>query len=717
MSAAGFLKTNGINLGIFSSDPSNAVQGDTYFNSTLLQERVFNGTSWVPVGSGGFGSGVNFVTNPVADSTEGFSLYDDGATAVPVDGTGGSPSTLTFVRNTSSPIHGTQDFKLSKSAADGQGEGLAYTFTAGSGFPAGTKCLYNFWSKGSANFVTGAASDLRLYLYDITNGALITPTRTSILINGYNVTGFQLTSGTSYRALFHVATTSTLAWDFQFKFLFVGPGTQLAGPNITDWQSFSMTIDAVTTNPTKGTVAYDQAFWKRVGDSMEIIYNFKQTAGGTAGSGVYKFKIPNSLRIDTAKLPVDTESGLRALSGLGRVSDTAAPGPTINDVQVVAFDSASLALYQQNAVTTIGAGIGSGAFGLGNATLWYSFYAKIPIFGWTTDSAVSQSGVLRASDIVANGTRVTSTPTALGQYRTYKKTVSSTAGTDDAPSQTAASIVTDGMRIYSFNFATAGTAGQPSRWEIFIGFNKAYAIRAYSAAARTGHLSFDPVLSAATTNAVYGVDIAYNPTTGVIVFDAMDNTSSTTSRNIGKVTPTAGGGGTYPTDGYFDVLIADNEYQIQLASELNQPVYVKDSKAQGTGSGTFTSGAWQTRDLTVVENPKSWISLSANQITLQAGIYEISASAPARSVDQHKTRWRNITDSTTDIVGSNEFTVSTDAASTQSFIKGIINISTSKTYQLQHLCQTTKTITGFGGSNSLADGVEIYSIVKIVKLF
>lgn len=60
-----------------------------------------------------------------------------------------------------------------------------------------------------------------------------------------------------------------------------------------------------------------------------------------------------------------------------------------------------------------------------------------------------------------------------------------------------------------------------------------------------------------------------------------------------------------------------------------QVLHVRDVKASGANGGTFTSGAWRTRDLnTVLANTIAGASLSSNQITLPAGTYSVEARAP-----------------------------------------------------------------------------------------
>lgn len=153
---------------------------------------------------------------------------------------------------------------------------------------------------------------------------------------------------------------------------------------------------------------------------------------------------------------------------------------------------------------------------------------------------------------------------------------------------------------------------------------------------------------------------------------------------------------------------------VLLSSNLGT-VLIKDVKATGTDGGTFTSGAWQTRDLNTVENPQIWASLAANQITLDAGTYKIIANAPSYQCAENKAKLRNITDATDTVIGSSEFGAAAFGGFSKSNIIGIFTIASSKTFEIQHQCVTTSTTNGFGVADNL--GVdEVYTQVSITKI-
>ena len=143
---------------------------------------------------------------------------------------------------------------------------------------------------------------------------------------------------------------------------------------------------------------------------------------------------------------------------------------------------------------------------------------------------------------------------------------------------------------------------------------------------------------------------------------------------------------------------------------------IRDEKSVGTPGGTFTSGAWRTRDLnTEAFDTDSIVSISSNQFTLAGGTYFINARAPGFDCDWHKAKLRNVTDSTDDIVGSSAYGTSNDAAPGQSdsIVQGRITIASAKTFEIQHQCLTTSGATNGFGVPSNFSVIEVYTEVEI----
>lgn len=202
-----------------SSAPT-ASEARTYYNTTSKKPEIYNGTAWVGLGGGGSGEGgENFIENGRAEDVTivGISRYDDGASATPVDCTGGAPSAVSAAtRNTSNPISETADYVFAKSAANGQGEGWAIDVT----IPANNPAAVSGWNAQLAallRVVSGSydAGDIGVFVYDVTN-ALMSSELHEVADSSqtYPWSGNFTTSGTStsYRVCLHVTTTNASAW-------------------------------------------------------------------------------------------------------------------------------------------------------------------------------------------------------------------------------------------------------------------------------------------------------------------------------------------------------------------------------------------------------------------------------------------------------------------------------------------------------------------------
>ena len=146
-------------------------------------------------------------------------------------------------------------------------------------------------------------------------------------------------------------------------------------------------------------------------------------------------------------------------------------------------------------------------------------------------------------------------------------------------------------------------------------------------------------------------------------------------------------------------------------------ILIVDEKAAGVHGGTFTAGAWQTRILnTKRSDTGSNATLASNQITLTAGTYRCYISAPAYYTAPHKTRLRNISDSTTTLVGTSETTQNQgDGMQNRSFIVGSFSIASSKVFEVQHRCITTAPNTGLGVATNVGE-VEVYTMAEFWKV-
>jgi hypothetical protein len=144
-------------------------------------------------------------------------------------------------------------------------------------------------------------------------------------------------------------------------------------------------------------------------------------------------------------------------------------------------------------------------------------------------------------------------------------------------------------------------------------------------------------------------------------------------------------------------------------------IQLRDEKSSGTNGGTFTSGSWQTRTLnTETQDTGNDCSLSSNQFTLGAGTYEVEAWAGGNKVSAHQLRIQNITDGTTVIVGQTILASDANGVFNTASLRGRFTIASSKAFELQHRCGTTRSTNGFGSASSW--GTEVYAEVVLRKV-
>lgn len=151
-------------------------------------------------------------------------------------------------------------------------------------------------------------------------------------------------------------------------------------------------------------------------------------------------------------------------------------------------------------------------------------------------------------------------------------------------------------------------------------------------------------------------------------------------------------------------------------------IILRDQKGSGTDGGTFTNGAWRTRELnTEVVDTGGYCTVAANQFTLANGVYRILASAPGHKVDHHQIRLFDVVaggvvteggvlaygmDVDADNVG--------DHATVSTLMFRFTVTAGPRAYEIQHQCQTTRATDGFGHANSFG-GPEVYTEVRLER--
>lgn len=352
-------------------------------------------TAFESGGGGSGGGGINHIDNGHAEfDTDGWVTYDDDVTAVPVDGTGGSPSTLTFSRITTGTLRGDGSFTLQKSPADGQGEGISYDFEVDyADYVPSTRLFLSFDYFAQAAGYT--SDDVILFVYN-------TATFSFVQLYGDNVSGFgiNLKSTTTtqrflasfftdfddgdYRLIFHVATTNATSYVVEFDNVRIAPDQVIPGAVITDWQSFTPTGSWSTNTTYTGQ-------WRRVGGDAEIQIAINTAGAPTSASLTIDF--PTFAPIDTSKL-VSAASDVRSFITLdGAARDTGAAGYAAHAQYTGSTTSFGVVTY---------AGTGGGVISSVSQAVPFTFGAgdgiqltvKYPVAGWSPGALFSTTETL-----------------------------------------------------------------------------------------------------------------------------------------------------------------------------------------------------------------------------------------------------------------------------------------------------------------------------------
>lgn len=245
----------------------------------------------IEVGSGGGGGGTNYIENgkdPV-DTTDWATYANTVAADEPEDGDGGTAN-ITFAVNSTTPLAGDSDFKLVKDAVNRQGQGVATAFTIDRNQQGRTVPVYVDYDASHASY---AADDVKLFIYDVTNAALIPLTGDNgvkAAVHYYAGTFTAASDSTSYRLIVHVASTNAAAYDVYFTNFHVGPKDIYYGVPQEDWTSWTPTITGFSGGQ---NINFK---YKRDGDTLHFLGTF---GTNTTDSSVVTFTLPNSLTAST----------------------------------------------------------------------------------------------------------------------------------------------------------------------------------------------------------------------------------------------------------------------------------------------------------------------------------------------------------------------------------------------------------------------------------
>jgi hypothetical protein len=141
-----------------------------------------------------------------------------------------------------------------------------------------------------------------------------------------------------------------------------------------------------------------------------------------------------------------------------------------------------------------------------------------------------------------------------------------------------------------------------------------------------------------------------------------------------------------------------------------------ETQASGTNGGSSATGSFIKRTLnTTTVNTITGCSIAASVITLPAGTYLVTASAPFYATNSTKLKLRNTTDSTDTAIGVSSDFASSNFVAGIALLTGYFTIAASKDFELQYRVASVKATTGLGLANSFSVS-EIYSTIQIQKV-
>jgi hypothetical protein len=152
----------------------------------------------------------------------------------------------------------------------------------------------------------------------------------------------------------------------------------------------TITISAVTTPPTKGgTPSTDLIRWGRLGDIGKFRYEYKQSTGGSAGSGEYLWTLPTGISFDTNKCQFYTTAtngaGIWSTpTAWGSIAFSDSAGASQSVGMVVPYDATHfrVAVSYNNGTSPQRGFLGSGLFPMSSGAQSYTMDFDAPIADW-----------------------------------------------------------------------------------------------------------------------------------------------------------------------------------------------------------------------------------------------------------------------------------------------------------------------------------------------
>ncbi|NDE09889.1 MAG: hypothetical protein EBZ95_04895 [Chitinophagia bacterium] len=317
---------------------------------------------------------------------------------------------IALATSSTNPLSDSNSFLLQKTGGtNDQGKGVSYDFTVDNASKAKVMKISFDYIVNSGTFtagtpgVSGTDSDIIVYIYDKTNSVMIEPSSFKLFSNSSTIPDsysgyFQTASNsTSYRLIFHTATTTTNNFELKIDSVKVERAAYQYGTPITDWASYTSTL----TNAGNATNA---GKWRRIGDSMQV--RVRITIGSTVPTGIFLFSPPPGYSIDTNKI-IGTD--LASVIGSGEIVKAGAG----YNLQVLYSSTTSLFFAYQSTLTGAQTGVNATAPVTLAAGDIVTGIVTFPVLGWSSSVQMSDSSNQQAitARLTSGSTSVTSATT------------------------------------------------------------------------------------------------------------------------------------------------------------------------------------------------------------------------------------------------------------------------------------------------------------------
>lgn len=531
--------------------------------------------------------GKNYVGNPTPRiDTAGWTRYATSTpSATPIDFAGIPAAYPTWTRNTTNALNNVSDFLLQKDPSDRQGEGIYYEFDIENGDKTVMQLL-QFYKLDDLIYEDG---DIAIFVVtsddNFTTQNIIYPANQDMLAGIPTVfKQFQFNStDTKGRLCIHIASNNVFSYNVQFNDFALAQSPVATSAVVLDGEEYTPTFTGFGT-PTNVDVR-----WSRVGNKLKLEGRF---TGGTTTAVEARISLPSGL------VSASTISTLEIAGVYGQSTNATVSGYVTREPSV-SYITFSTQFSTGNALTKA---LGNGMLGTG-ASL--SFFAEIPIEGWSSNAASSID--LGARDIVLNlvGSGATQSITDNSATKATNWTVSedTVAGWDSVNSRY--SISEGGYFDISASAIFSSDAGNDvasQRCDIYK--NGSLLFR--------GEVGTNTLIANRYQPAVNVTAVRLEKGDYLEVFVYQDNSSGNASNLTGATTS------------QWLQIAKKASPQTILAAQAVYGNYTK-TDAQAIANNTVTSVIWNT---TVETTNANWMNTSTGELTVgENGNYQFNAGA------------------------------------------------------------------------------------------